>query len=483
MNEIPLAGNIEETGLLRILIHLNRHRKSGTLVVKTPVFTKKVFLVKGDAVFASSTYEDDRLGEMLLKAGKITMEQYDKSVELLIKTGKRQGAILVELGFLTPKDLFWGVKYQVKEIIYSLFLLETAGFEFIEGDIPSNEVITLKMSIGNLIYEGIKRVDNWTRIRNEMPATDVVLKLSSDPATIYQDVELSQQDRKMLSLVDGRKTIKEIIDNAWMGSFEALKTLYVLHSIGVLEVKEKAPEAEKTLEPQEHIDLEEILQPVSEDEDTLIRKVDEMYLKIDFKSPQELLDVDEDADEDTIKKHYHRLTREFHPDRYFSIADPSVKDKLNAVFDAINQAYAILSESMKKARPAVAPFAKKEESPPPKPDAGKIFKHGIEEFKKGNFSNAVDLLSKTVDSDPHNAKYRSYLALALTKLPNRTRDAENALLEAIKLEPVCGDHYANLGLIYGKEGLTKKAREAFEKALRLDRGNIKAKKGIENLRR
>lgn len=482
MNEIPLAGSIEETGFLRILIHLNRHRKSGTLVIKTPVFTKKVFFAKGDAVFASSTYEDDRLGEMLLKAGKITMEQYDKSVELLKKTGKRQGAILVELGFLTPKDLFWGVKYQVKEIIHTLFLLETAGYEFIEGDIPSNEVITLKMSIGNLIYEGIKRVDNWTRIKNEMLATDRVLKLSSDPASIYQDVELSQQDRKMLSLVDGRKTIKEIIDTAWMGSFEAMKTLYVLCSIGVLEEKEKAKETEKTVEPRKDIDLEEILQPVPEDEDTLIRKVDEMYLKIDFQSPRELLDVDEGADENTLKKNYYRLTREFHPDRYFSVADPSVKDKLTTVFDAINQAYAILSESVKKAEPAVVPSAEKKESPPPKPDTGKIFKQGIEEFKKGNFSNAVDLLNSIVDAEPGNAKYRSYLALALTKLPNRTKDAENALLEAIKLEPDCADHYANLGLIYGKEGLINKARETFEKALKLDRKNIKAKKGIENLK-
>ena len=123
----------------------------------------------------------------------------------------------------------------------------------------------------------------------------------------------------MLSLVDGNKTIKEIIDNAWMGSFEAMKTLYVLCSIGVLEEKEKAPGTKKTAEPWEDINLEEILQPVPEDENTLIRKVDEMYLKIDFQSPQELLDVDEDADEDTLKKHYYRLTREFHPDRYFSV--------------------------------------------------------------------------------------------------------------------------------------------------------------------
>jgi Flp pilus assembly protein TadD len=106
----------------------------------------------------------------------------------------------------------------------------------------------------------------------------------------------------------------------------------------------------------------------------------------------------------------------------------------------------------------------------------------IEEFKKGNFRNAADLLSSTINSEPGNAKYWSYLALALTKLPNRTKDAENALLKAIKLEPDCADHYANLGLVYGKEGLIKKARETLEKALKLDSNNIKAKKGIANLK-
>jgi hypothetical protein len=124
--EISPAGNIKDFSLSNVLAYLNRNRKTGTLIIKTPVFTKKIYLIKGDAIFASSTYEDDRLGEMLIKAGKITMEQYDASVEILKKTGKRQGAILIELGYLTPKDLFWGVKYQVKEIIYSLFQLEDA---------------------------------------------------------------------------------------------------------------------------------------------------------------------------------------------------------------------------------------------------------------------------------------------------------------------------------------------------------------------
>ena len=84
--DIPLKGNIRDYSLPKVLVQLNRKRATGTLSVSTPNFTKKIYLIKGDAVFASSSYEDDRLGEMLLKAGKITVEQYDKSVEILKAT-------------------------------------------------------------------------------------------------------------------------------------------------------------------------------------------------------------------------------------------------------------------------------------------------------------------------------------------------------------------------------------------------------------
>jgi hypothetical protein len=182
---------------VKILVYLNRERKTGTLTVSASSATKNIYLKTGDVIFASSTYEDDRLGEMLLKAGKITVEQYDKSVEVLKATGKRQGAILVELGYLTPKEIFWGLKYQVNEIIQSMFLLEDAGYEFREGNIPAEEVIALKMSMGNLIYAGINRITNWTRIRNKMPDTGSALKLGEDPRSLFQDIELSPQDKKV----------------------------------------------------------------------------------------------------------------------------------------------------------------------------------------------------------------------------------------------------------------------------------------------
>ncbi len=371
MIEIPLKGNIKNFSLSTLLAHLNRDRKTGTLVVRTLVFTKKVYLNKGDAIFASSTYEDDRLGEMLIKAGKITMEQYDKSVEILKKSGKRLGAILVENGHITPKDLFWGVKYQVREIIYSLFLLEEAEFEFIEGQIPS-EVITLKMSMGNLIYEGVKRIDNWTRIKNEMPSMETVLKLSSDPVTLFQNVELSPQDRKMLSIVDGTKTIKELVDSSWIGSFEGLKILYVLWSIGVIEEKKK--DTEKVEEVKEAFSLDEILQPLPEDEFTFMQKVDHIYMNLDNLSPNELLEVDETPDQETLTKNYYRLTREYHPDRYLSAADPTLKDKLNAIFDALKNAYTVFK---KDETPEEQIYLSERERKEKLKDAEERFKQGV----------------------------------------------------------------------------------------------------------
>src|SRR3990172_5215814 len=89
---------------------------------------KTIYFKEGNIVSASSNLETDRLGEMLMKAGKLSQDQYHQSVERLKTTGKRQGAALVELGFLKPKELSEGLKYQVQEILYSLFLWNEGSY-------------------------------------------------------------------------------------------------------------------------------------------------------------------------------------------------------------------------------------------------------------------------------------------------------------------------------------------------------------------
>jgi len=472
MTGIPLKGNLKDTRLPLILIHINRNRLTGTLEVRTSLFTKKIYLVKGDAIFASSTYEDDRLGEMLLKIGKITLEQFDQAAEKLKKSKKRLGAILVELGFINPKELFWAVKYQVKEIIYSIFQIEEGDYEFIEGDVPSDEVITLKMSMGNLIYEGVKRIDSLTRIRREMPSMSDVLMLSDDPLSLFQDIELSAQDKKLLSLVDGEKTIKEVLDSSWMGSFEAMKILYVLYYTGILVKKERPEDMVET------ITVDDLLKELSEDEKAFEKRVDEFMKKIQAGDPYDLLELERGADSDSIKGNYFRLAREFHPDKYYESEDSALKDKLTTIFDAITDAYNRLKEQSGQETVATAATPA---APTDGRDADTLLKQGIAGFKKGDFAEAARLFRAAVEANGKDARAWSYLSLALSKMPDSIKQAEEALIEAINLEPDNADYLANLGILYMKEGVHQRARTQFEKALTLDPANRKAQKGLKDL--
>ncbi len=474
---LPSKGNLKDYSLPRILIDVNRRRATGTLSVVTRRFTKNIYIKDGNVIFASSSFEDDRLGEMLVKAGKISMEQYDKSVEILKKTRKRQGAILVELGYITPKDLFWGVKYQVKEIIYSLFPIEEAPYQFNENAPVPDEVITLKISMENLIYEGVQRIDNLTRIRKEMPDMKTVFRINEDPSGIFRGIDLSPQDKRILALVDGKTNVNQLIEKSRTNSFDVMRTLYVLWSTGF--IVEKSAQAQYDGE-EETISVEEIMETVEEEEEELRKKVDALYEKLPGLSPAEMLHVSEKTGADEIKRTYYRMAKEFHPDRVFNLKDTVLKERISTVFDALTNAYNAMKDEAKRKEffDQLGRRPKKEEDT----DSMLLeeqFKRGIEEFKKGDFWGASELFRLVTRKNPKNPTAWSYLSLALSKIPNRTKEAEEALLEAVKLEPYSSDHLANLGLLYLKAGLKKRAQHNFEKALKLDPANAKAKKGLE----
>ena len=328
----------------QILVDLHRNRKTGTLTVVIPAgATKNVYLDRGNAVFASSTDEDDRLGETLIKLGKITFEQYDRSVELLKETGKRQGTILVELGYLTPKDLVLGVKSQVREIIYSLFEVEDAEYEFDEGQLPTREVITLQMSMGNLVYEGMKRIHNVVRIKREMPAMNAVLKSNEDSAMLFQDIVFSSRDKAMLAMIDGTKTVKELIDSTASATFEAMKILYILYVAGFIE------EQKNVVKPEEHIMVsEETAQSSDIEGDASDDRVNELYSNLYKLIPHDLLEIDEKSDANTVQRNFYRLSKEFHPDQDVSSTDPLMLDKLIIISEEIQKAYMLLKEDDKR---------------------------------------------------------------------------------------------------------------------------------------
>lgn len=154
------SGNIRNTPLPDVLEQLRKSKATGTLTVRSSddVIVKSIYIKDGQIVFASSTDIRDRLGEILVRSGKLTREKLDHALQLYNNNAglKKLGAILVENELVNPKDLFNGLKTQVKDVIYSLFLWSEGDYRF-EERMPS-EIIHLQFDFQELIAEIIQRI-------------------------------------------------------------------------------------------------------------------------------------------------------------------------------------------------------------------------------------------------------------------------------------------------------------------------------------
>lgn len=159
---IALSGKISFTPLVDVLEQLRQRKATGTLTVSSGDVKKCIFFKIGQIVFATSTSSQDRLGEILVKTGKLKQENLEYATQLYKKNAgiKKLGAILVENGLIASKELFGGLKDQVKDIIFSLFLLDDGDYQF-EDSFPS-DIIQLQFNFQDLIAEIIQRIKQKT---------------------------------------------------------------------------------------------------------------------------------------------------------------------------------------------------------------------------------------------------------------------------------------------------------------------------------
>ncbi|MBI1811840.1 MAG: DnaJ domain-containing protein, partial [Nitrospirae bacterium] len=471
-------GNLEDYSLSDVLIGLQRSHKTGVLKVENDTIIKKVYIKDGDMIFSSSNQDNDRLGEILLKAGKINLEQYNKSVELLKETGKKQGAILVRLGYLKPQELVWVVRRQVENIILSLFSLEGSSFEFKfkEGPLPSDEVITLKLSAANLIYRGIKRIANPQKIFNLLCVPmDAVLCFSSNPLNLFQDIELNEKDKRILSFVDGRAAIKDIVSLSQSDVPETLKVICALLSIRLIEVKGEDVVIEAGFSAADIMEEREI-----KIDEEFMSRVEKIYSGHEAMGYYGILEVKQWASVDDIKRAYYKAAKEFHPDRHFYINSPAVKWKLNAIFSYIAAAYTTLSSSQKRKDYDNRLTHKTTAVPDKEESARSMFAEGKAEFRKENYSEAFQLFGQAVYLDNAVAEYHYYYGLTLIRL-KRFKEAGRALERAVELAPSNPAYLTDAGHIYVQLGFRQRARSSFEKAIKIDPSNNRAVEGLRNI--
>jgi hypothetical protein len=233
------SGRIDEVPVPELLLAICSSRGTGVLRIARAGTTKAIYIRKGEIIFAASTDPNDRLGELLLRREVIRLEHLETALANLQKP-KRLGTVLVEMGYLEPEKLVWGVVEQAKETIFSLFTWSDGEYRFDEGELPTQEVITLKLSTQEVILGGISRIERWDRVLAGVGNLDTPHQVSPRRDRILKRIKLDEPHSALLSALEQPMSARELCRMDLLPDFQACRALWAFKVIGLVEASSGA---------------------------------------------------------------------------------------------------------------------------------------------------------------------------------------------------------------------------------------------------
>jgi outer membrane protein assembly factor BamB len=240
---MSFKGDLSTIGLGEVFQMISMSQKEGTLIVQDTESRKCVFFgVSGVQLLSSGRRKGMKVGDMLLRAGKVTEEQLQDALENGRIQKKKVGEVLVEGGIVSEDEIKKIVREQIEEEIYDLFLWKKADFEFVEGPAaeelkdPDAQVTQLSFDVNGLLLEAVRRADEWAIINQSIPSIDSIFTFVSESDRHEEDKAAAETAQRVFRLVDGRTPISEIVENTGISKFETCKVLVDLYNRGRIRI-------------------------------------------------------------------------------------------------------------------------------------------------------------------------------------------------------------------------------------------------------
>jgi len=254
---MAIEGSLADVSLADICQLLAMGGKTGCLALTDKTNFGHIFFEEGKVTYASLVNRPDRLGEVLVKNEAITRETLDKVLaeQASADDGERLGQRLVSSGAITQETLEQYVSMQIEEAVYHLFTWDSGTFKFKADEKPKDELIRVSISADALLMEGARRVDEWSLMEKKIPSLDLIFGLQRNPLQ-EEGVELTDQQRRLIPLIDGERTVTELVEESGLVEFETGKALYGLIQAGfATQVGKRSAGEGDAASAEEHLNL------------------------------------------------------------------------------------------------------------------------------------------------------------------------------------------------------------------------------------
>jgi curved DNA-binding protein CbpA len=191
----------------------------------------------------------------------------------------------------------------------------------------------------------------------------------------------------------------------------------------------------------------------------------------------ETLNVRPSATTDEVRKAYHRLAREHHPDRF---SDATQKRAAEQRFAAMTEAFNVLSNPARRREyDDKVKEASSGENPAEKEAKG-YFRAGNAKLAEGNAKEAVRLFKAAIHIDPSQGPYHAAGARA-HEADGAYGEAARLWEEAVKREPYNARYYRDAGQCLERAGMKIRARRMYESAVKWDKSDSVSAEALRRL--
>ncbi len=246
-NALPsaLSGSLDALHIGAILQFLQMENQTGLVHVRKEKAEVSISLRGGliDLVQSRRTSREFYLGRYFVELGLVTPDDIDLLLRVRVTSAETEsgpplsttseqrtlGAMLVESGRVTKDQLREALARQSSELVYEIMRWREGSFEFRNEPLPAlADSARLGLPVAAVVIEGLRRVDEWHIVERGLGSFDAVLQQDAVAIEAAEIDRLDAQEGALLNLVDGTRTVRDLIRDSHLSSFNACKILFQL---------------------------------------------------------------------------------------------------------------------------------------------------------------------------------------------------------------------------------------------------------------
>jgi DNA-binding response OmpR family regulator len=240
-SSIILSGDLADFSVSDLLQLLDTTKATGKLSLYSPLMTAEIYFDKGNIYYGSTSKQGKSLlsGEIIEKKMQISKEAFYRAYRTAKKSGIPILRAFVNERILTEDEIMKILEDRTREVVYSSMELDSGNFFFEKMQIPEHlSDIKIRIPASHLILEGARRVDERKYAAKMFQDPNMVfIRLMTDVA--MEDINLDDNELRIFSLIDGRRTLNDIINMSGMDENEVKRIIYTLTRAGILKRKTK----------------------------------------------------------------------------------------------------------------------------------------------------------------------------------------------------------------------------------------------------